>query len=81
LVEGDLAGLLGSFIPFAQTKAQRIKSRDPRLSIEERYKNQNEYMQQISHAARGLLEKRFLLQEDADRIIAEAAKAQIFAAK
>jgi hypothetical protein len=35
----SLAGcdLSGSFIPFATTKAQRIASGDPRLSLEERY--------------------------------------------
>jgi hypothetical protein len=78
LAEGDLAGLLGSFIPFARTGAERRKNGDPRLSIEERYKDQNDYVQQISRAARRLVEERFLLQEDAERIIAEATKAWIF---
>jgi len=81
LAEGDLAGLLGSFIPFAKTKAERQKTGDPRLSIEERYKDQNDYVQQVSRASRRLVEERFLLQEDAERIIAEAAKVKIFAAK
>ncbi len=33
LAEGELAGLLGSFIPFAKTKAQRRRNRDPRPSF------------------------------------------------
>ena len=79
LAEDELAGLLGSFIPFARTKAERHKSGDPRLSIEERYKDQADYVRQVSRAARILVEERYLLPEDAERMIAEAAKARIFA--
>ena len=61
LAEGELAGLLGSFIPFAKTKADRRKSGDPRPSIEERYKSRNDYVQQISRATRVLVEQRYLL--------------------
>ena len=35
--------MVGSFIPFARTKAEREASSDPRLSIEERYKDKEEY--------------------------------------
>jgi hypothetical protein len=79
LAENELAGLLGSFTPFAKTREQRDKSGDPRLSIEERYKDQTDYVQYIGQAARRLIDERFLLQEDAERLIAEAAKARIFA--
>ena len=81
LAEGELSGLLGFFIPFAKTKAQRKKTGDPRRSLEERYKDRAEYAQRVSQAARALVEGRFLLQEDAERIIAEAAKSKIFAEK
>ena len=79
LAENELAGLLGAFIPFAKTREERDKSGDPRLSIEERYKDQADYVQRVSQAARSLIDERFLLQEDAERLIAEAAKAKIFA--
>ena len=79
LAEGELSGLLGSFMPFAKTKAQRKKTGDPRFSIEERYKDQADYVRRVSQAARALLDERFLLAEDAERIIAEAIKARIFA--
>ncbi len=59
LAEGELSGLLGSFIPFAKTKAQRRKTRDPRLSLEERYQNRADYVQRVSRAARILVEQRF----------------------
>ncbi len=79
LAQGELSGLLGSFMPFAKTRAERKKNRDPRLSIEERYKSQADYVQQVSRAVRNLVEERFLLPEDAERIIAAATKAIISA--
>jgi hypothetical protein len=78
LAEGELAGLLGSFIPFAKTKAERRRSGDPRLSIEERYKDRAEYLRRVAQAARTLVDKRYLLPEDAERIIAEAKRQKLF---
>ena len=80
-IEDELCYLNGQYIPFAKTKEEREKTGDPRLSIEERYKDQADYVQRISHAARALVEERFLLQEDAERLIAAAAKDKIFAEK
>jgi hypothetical protein len=77
LAEDELAGLLGSFIPFAKTKAERRKNGDPRLSLEERYKNRGDYVQQISRVARQLVEERYLLAEDAGRMITEAVKCKL----
>jgi hypothetical protein len=77
LAEAELSGLLGSFIPFAKTKIERRKTSDPRRSIEERYKDRNDYVQQISRTARSLVEQRYLLPEDAERMIAEAKKRKI----
>ena len=74
LAEDELSGLLGSFIPFAKTKAERNKLRDPRLSLQERYKNPSDYVKKISHAARILVDQRYLLPDDAERIIDEAKK-------
>jgi hypothetical protein len=51
------------------------------LSIEERYKDHAEYVQRVSQAARTLVDERFLLAEDAERIINEAAKCKIFSDK
>lgn len=77
-MEDQLCYLNGMHVPFAKTKEEREKSGDPRLSVEERYKDQADYVQRVSHAARSLVDERFLLAEDAERIIGEAAKAQIF---
>jgi hypothetical protein len=80
-IEDELCYLNGMYVPFAKTKDEREKSGDPRLSIEERYKDQADYVQRVSRAARTLVSERFLLPEDAERLIADAAKAKIFAEK
>src|SRR5438477_6714082 len=44
----ELASLTGSFIPFPHTRAERERANDPRPSIEERYKNKDEYLDLIA---------------------------------
>src|SRR5215467_9185423 len=60
---------LGQFIPFANTKAERLAVSDPRLSIEERYPSQGEYVRAVKEAAGALVRQRFLLVEDFDRTV------------
>lgn len=67
-----LCSLSGSFIPFAKTRAERVATGDPRLSLEERYRTHACYVKAVERAARGLLHKRFLLKEDANRLMEEA---------
>ncbi len=43
---GDIQALGGGYIPFAKTKAQRLASGDPRLSLEERYGTHDAYVAQ-----------------------------------
>jgi len=59
-------------VPFAKTQAQRLASGDPRLSLEERYGNHDGYVAAVRAAAAGAVAKGFLLQEDADALIAQA---------
>jgi hypothetical protein len=68
-----LAGLFGSFIPFARTAEERKSSGDQRLSIEERYPNKEEYIKQISQAARDLVSHRFMRAEDVNAALEQAA--------
>jgi hypothetical protein len=42
LAANELSGLLGAYIPFARTKAARKKSRDPRFSLQERYRDKDD---------------------------------------
>ena len=45
----------GSFLPFAKTKAERLASGDPRLSLEERYPNHDSYVKKVEQAAKKLV--------------------------
>lgn len=69
---GDIYQLLGSYIPFALTKAARQANGDSRLSIEERYRGLDDYLQRIRSATMNLIRQRLLLAEDADAIIERA---------
>jgi hypothetical protein len=59
-----LAGEIGSYIPFGRTRADRTRANDPRPSIEERYRNRDEYVGRFAAAALDLVERGYLLQED-----------------
>jgi hypothetical protein len=65
--------MVGSFIPFAKTKAERVAAGDPRLSIEERYKDKEEYLRKVKEAAVALSGAGFLLKGDVDKVGEKAA--------
>jgi hypothetical protein len=65
----DICQQLGQFIPFANTKAERLAASDPRPSIEERYANQGAYVRAVKDAAAALVRERLLLVEDYDRMV------------
>jgi hypothetical protein len=75
--EGDSCDLVGAFIPFFRTKAERIAAGDPRPSLEERYPTHEAYVQKVRAAAKKLVADRFLLPQDADLIISQAEAAAI----
>jgi hypothetical protein len=70
----DICGQLGQFIPFANTKAERLAAGDPRPSLEERYRNHGAYVNRVARAAARLVRDGFLLDEDKDLIVQRAAK-------
>ena len=72
--ETMLSPLDGMFIPFAKTKAEREKTGDPRLSLEERYPTRAAYLSRLAKAAKKLHEEGFLLKEDVARIIERASE-------
>jgi Alpha/beta hydrolase domain len=73
----DLCDAFGQMIPFAQTKADREVTGDPRLSIEERYPTHADYVAAVTQAAQKLRRQRFMLQEDVDRAIQAAEASSI----
>src|SRR5262249_7053799 len=68
----DECTAMGSFIPFATTKAQRLAAGDPRPSLEERYATHSRYVQAVEVAAERLVAARLVLPQDA-RAYVEAA--------
>jgi hypothetical protein len=79
--KGEICGLNGGYFPFAKTKAERIASGDPRLSLEERYGTHDAYVTAVKAAANRAVADRFLLREDADRLIAQAAASDVLTAR
>jgi hypothetical protein len=78
--EAMLANLLGSYIPFAKTKAERLARGDPRPSLEERYGSFAAYRKQFADNCARLVKEEYLLEEDSQRLIAGCAKsASLFA--
>ena len=70
---GELYSMVGSFIPFARTKAERVKAGDPRLSIEERYASKQAYLGKVEAAAQELVKERFLLDRDVPHVMERAS--------
>ncbi|MBA4849598.1 alpha/beta hydrolase domain-containing protein [Emticicia sp. BO119] len=76
--EGDLAVLEGMYIPFARTKAERLVNSDTRLSLEERYQSNENYVKKVKKAAKRMVKQRLMLPEDADREIKKAENLKLF---
>jgi hypothetical protein len=64
-------------VPFAKTQAERLATGDPRLSLEERYGSHDGYVAAVTTAAVHAVARGFLLQADADALIAAAAASQV----
>ena len=69
---GNLFPLQGAISPFAITKAERTATKDPRLSVEERYASTESYVEAVKAVSQRYVKERILLQEDADRNIERA---------
>jgi hypothetical protein len=74
---GQGCGFQGGWIRFAKTKADRLANHDPRLSLEERYGSLENYVAIVKRAADQAVRDRFLLREDAERIVHEAETSDI----
>ena len=75
--KGEACGLNGGYIPFARTKAERTANHDPRLSLAERYGNHAGYAAAVKGAADQAVKERFLLPDDAARLIDQALNSQV----
>ena len=75
--KGRAGGFSGGYVPFAKTKAQRDAVGDPRPSLEERYHDHAEYVKLVTAVAEREVRDRFLLPEDAQRIIRDAEASNV----
>jgi hypothetical protein len=65
----EIYNLLGSYIPFAMTKAERDARKDPRPSIAEHYRDRDDYLAKLRTAAQEMVKGRYLLSEDVENVI------------
>lgn len=66
--EGELLSLQGGYVLFARTKVERETAKDPRPSLEELYKGYDDYEHKYLAAAEKLVEQRYMLAEDLQRL-------------
>ncbi|HTL02713.1 MAG TPA: alpha/beta hydrolase domain-containing protein [Vicinamibacterales bacterium] len=77
---GQGCGFTGGYLPFAKTEAIRRETQDPRQSVEERYGTLEGYVCVVQQAASQAVHDRFLLQGDADRLVAAARSSTVLPA-
>jgi hypothetical protein len=70
----ELFSMSGSWIPFPATKASRESRNDPRASIEERYRDEQAYLDQIDKVAGALVRAGYLLEVDVPAVHERAEK-------
>jgi hypothetical protein len=71
---GGMCGASGLSIAFAPTREARIAAGDPRLSVQERYRDEADYVKRVSAAADKLVRERLMLREDAEAVKKEAVE-------
>ena len=76
-LKGQMCAFTGGFIPFASTREERLAANDPRPSLTERYGDQKGYLAAVRAAADKAVQERFLLPEDAERLIEQASMSHI----
>ena len=77
----ELYSMVGSWIPFPVNRTERENRKDPRMSIEERYKSKRDYLERITAAAQKMVTEGFLLDQDVPKLRDRAAKEWDYAVK
>ena len=70
----EISSMVGSYIPFARTRAEREARNDPRPSIDERYASRAEYLGRVAEAGLSLIEAGLLLEHDLPAVVQSAAR-------
>jgi hypothetical protein len=76
LASGGASGgtLFGATLPFPASRQARESTGDPRRSIAERYASKTAYLERVQQATEGLVQARYLLTEDVEDILNQAAQ-------
>ena len=69
-----ISSMQGSYIPLSRTASDRKRTSDPRASIQERYRDKDQYLARVSTAARELIKEKYLLNDDLSAIMRDAAR-------
>ena len=69
----EMFSMVGSYIPFARTKAERERNQDPRPSVEERYAGREDYLKHVESAAKNLVAGGYLLAQDVPKLVERGA--------
>ena len=78
---GERVSFIGSYDPFPKTRADRERTSDPRLSLEERYGSRERYLGLFTEAALAQVKEHFLLPEDLPDVLSRGAAEWDAAAK
>ena len=66
--ENEECGPTGQSIPFPATREEREATGDPRLSIEERYRDYDDYMSRVELAVDDLIRERLVIEEERETL-------------
>jgi len=69
-----MLAMAGAYIPFPATRADRERTKDPRLSIEERYGTREGYLAKVRESANALARERYVLPEDVAAMVEGAGR-------
>ena len=75
--QGQVCNYVGGMIPFAVTRAERMATKDPRLSLQERYRDHAGYVAAVRKAADNAMLEGYLLQVDRDALVAAAEASNV----
>jgi hypothetical protein len=75
--EGELCDRVGTYSPFARTRAEREARGDSRLSLQERYGDHAAYVKRYEESVQRLTRERLILPEDAERFMSRVRSAEI----
>jgi hypothetical protein len=75
--QGKSCTYAGGMVPFAKTRAERLANNDTRPSLEERYTDHAGYVAAVRRAADNATAQGFLLQKDAEALVAAAERSRV----